>query len=93
VKSIIEQREQCYICGTVLSLEKHHIFYGTANRRKSEQYGLTVLLCPEHHRGTFGVHGACGHELDKRLKMLGQRQFERIYSRDKFMQEFGKNYL
>lgn len=24
-------------------MEEHHIFGGTANRRKSERYGLTVL--------------------------------------------------
>ena len=28
-----------------------------------------------------------------RMKQAGQRRFEELYGHDKFMQEFGKNYL
>lgn len=30
-------------------LQEHHAMGGTANRKKSEEYGLKVYLCPPHH--------------------------------------------
>ena len=50
-KSIIDRdmKNQCFICGKTGYTERHHI-YGSANRKYSEQYGLTVYLCPECHR-------------------------------------------
>jgi hypothetical protein len=44
----------------------------------------------EHHRGTNGVHGKNGHELDIRLKQLGQEVFN---NDPKFIKIFGRNYL
>lgn len=51
------KRDGCYICGYGGYTEEHHIFGGTANRSRSERYGLKVQLCVEHHRGTNGAHG------------------------------------
>lgn len=50
-KSIInrDMKGQCFICQKRGYTERHHI-YGNANRKYSEQYGLTVYLCPECHR-------------------------------------------
>jgi hypothetical protein len=47
MKSIIkgDSEDRCYICGRAEWIERHHIFNGTANRKKSEKYGLTVHLC------------------------------------------------
>lgn len=56
MKSIIQKNNECYNCGCSGILEEHHIIYGTANRRNSEQYGLKVNLCYNCHRGTYGVH-------------------------------------
>lgn len=94
MRSIMEKSkaQECYICGFNGYLEVHHIFFGTANRKKSDKYGLKVHLCHAHHRDSKeGVH--FNKELDKLLKTKGQQIFERIHSREKFMQEFGKNYL
>ena len=58
MKSIIqpEEQRQCYLCGSVRALERHHIF-GAYNRRKSEKYGLTVLLCHNcHNEPPRGAH-------------------------------------
>ena len=92
MKSIIQHERQCLICGS-WNIEEHHIFFGTAKRKLSEQYGLKVWLCPTHHRGTNGVHGKNGHILDLELKQLGQKAFEWKHSREEFMQTFGRNYL
>lgn len=82
----------CWECGAA-GTEEHHIFYGSANRKQSERYGLKVRLCCQHHRGHMkGVHGL-NKDLDRRLKEAGQQAFEETYSREAFVKIFGKNYL
>jgi hypothetical protein len=45
----------CAICG-VEPVEVHHIKEGTgASQRAADT--LVLPLCPEHHRGSSGVHG------------------------------------
>jgi hypothetical protein len=91
MKSVIQDKKECIICGS-WNVEDHHVFFGP-NRKASEKYGLKVWLCPTHHRGTAGVHGRDGHELDIELKQLGQKAFEWKYDRDIFIEIFGRNYL
>jgi len=91
-KSILQDKKQCIICHNS-NIEEHHVFFGTANRKLSEKYGLKVYLCPEHHRGTRGVHGRDGKILDTYLKELAQSKFEEKESREKFRQIFGISYL
>ena len=92
MKSILQKEKECYVCGTYGYLESHHIFYGTANRKKSERNGLKVWLCPMHHRDpASGVH--YDKMLDRKLKQIAQQAYEQKHSREEFMQEFGKNYL
>ena len=93
-KSIIEGKnaKQCFICSGTQNLERHHIFYGTSNRKNSDKYGLTVHLCQPHHRDSKeGVH--FNKDLDLELKKLAQKRFEEKYGHEKFMAIFGKNYL
>lgn len=93
-RSVIERKnaQECYICNISGYLEEHHIFFGTAYRKKSEHYGLKVHLCYNHHRDPVsGVH--FNKELDLMLKKRAQEVFEKSHSREEFMREFGKNYL
>lgn len=70
----------------------HHVFFGTANRAKSEKYKLVVPLCYEHHLGTYSPHR--NRDFDLKLKRMAQEYFEENYgSRDDFRNEFGKSYL
>lgn len=84
---------RCYFCHSIQDLQEHHIFYGTANRKISDKYGLTVYLCIYHHT----VSQKCVHnnrEIDMQLKKDGQQYFEKyIGTRSQFIKEFGKNYL
>lgn len=94
-RSIMEPKgcKNCFACNSAGYTEEHHIFHGSANRRKSEIWGLKVRLCYRHHRDPhLGVHGE-NTELDKSLKAAGQQEFEARYSREMFMEEFGRNYL
>ena len=81
---------QCLICGRPYP-EWHHCMYGVANRKLADQYGLIVPLCVEHHRGKTGVHQC--RALDLGIKQLAQSKFEEQYSREKWMELFGRNYL
>ena len=91
-KSIItEDTEHCFICGAPYP-ETHHIIYGWANRKLSDQYGLTVPLCARHHRGTDGVHQ--NRLLDLQLKEMAQERFEaEIGNRNVFRNIFGRSYI
>lgn len=87
----------CWLCGRNGAndpLDVHHIF-GGALRSKSEQYGLTVLLCHKrcHIFGPDAAHSSA--ETQRALKKFGQRfAMDRYgWDIDDWRAEFGKNYL
>lgn len=89
--SIIQKDEtRCFICGRVTGLERHHVL-GGPNRKWSEKYRLTVMLCHDHHTGPHGAQ--YDRKVGDPLKRLAQIAFEARYSHDKWMEVFGKNYL
>lgn len=92
--SLIQQDKECYICHTTRGLHKHHIFYGIANRSKSEADGCYCYLCYLHHNGsTYGVH--FNRELDLRLKRECERAYLSVHNAtvEDFIKRYGKNYL
>jgi hypothetical protein len=92
MQSVIQDEKECYVCKTTLNLHDHHIFFGTANRKQSEKYGMKVWLCQEHHTGSTGVH--FNKPLDLHLKKLAQEHFEgKIGTRECCRRVFGKSYL
>lgn len=92
VKSNLQDEEICIVCGSPYT-ERHHVFHGSY-RANAEKYGMTVYLCPEHHRGAGGVHGRDGHALDIHLKKYAQQYFEaNLGTREAFRELFGKSYL
>lgn len=93
MKSIIQDKKECYVCGATYRLHSHHVYFGNPLRKISEKYGMKVYLCWEHHEGTNGVHGKNGHELDMKLKREGQVVFDKIYPDKKFIEVFKRNYL
>lgn len=89
--TVQEKRGKCFICGKTCT-EEHHIFFGSANRKISDELGLVCDLCPSHHRlGIYSVHRNA--EMNKALQAYGQACFEMVYSKDEFMKLFGKNYI
>lgn len=71
-----------------------NVFFGK-NRQKSDEDGLVVWLCYEHHEGTQGVHGRDGHELDVKLKQLAEKQWCWYYNKTTkdFIKRYGRNYI
>lgn len=96
MNSIITGNEKgkCFICGRHMPTESHHIFFGTANRKLSDKYGLKVDLCHEcHNEPPNGVHFS--NIQCRFLQKIAQSEAMRYYgwSKDEFMQIFGRNYL
>lgn len=92
--SIIQTNKKCIECGSVFNLHLHHVFFGK-NRKNSDDDGLVVWLCYEHHEGTNGVHGKNGHELDIKLKRIAESVWCDYYGKTKqdFLDRYHKNYL
>ena len=92
MKSVLQSEKECFVCQK-RQVHEHHIFPGTANRKKSEQYGYKVYLCPKHHNmSDEGVH--FNKPLDLALKAMAQAHFEKNHgSRTDFIKEFGKSWL
>lgn len=93
MKSIIQNKKECYLCKTTVSLNEHHIFFGTANRKLSEKDGLKVFLCLEHHKGQAGVHN--NRDLDVFFKQIAQKRWEEFYEKteEEFIKRYGKSFL
>ena len=92
ISSIVTtEYHKCFICGSERNIENHHVFFGVANRKLSDKYGLTVPLCSYCHRGQNGVHKG-NYQLDLYIKRYAQMQFEKEYSYEEFMELFGRNY-
>ena len=97
--SILQQKDgRCFLCMLLdqhsiywPGIEQHHVF-GGANRTASEEEGLTVYLCPNHHReGKRAVHR--DRETDLIVKRYAQAAWERNHTREEFRGKFGKSYL
>ena len=98
-RSILHEKNgTCYLCMLLdgnhkkhLLLDEHHIF-GGPNRMHSEETGLKVWLCLDHHTmGNLAVH-RCSDTM-RLMHRIGQREFEKTYSRHQFIEIFGKSYL
>ena len=94
-RSLIQNVKQCYVCSEARTLEKHHVFFGTANRSKAEEDGCWVWLCPTHHRSERGVHGAYGGKLKLAIQRKTQLEWQTAYGKDEtdFIKRYGRNYL
>ena len=91
------EKGMCYVCSELFDdfrikeTEEHHIVFGTAQRKLSDRYGLTVHLCYDHHR--FGKEAVHRNVItDRWLKERGQRAFETEYPELSFREIFGINF-
>lgn len=68
----------CPICGTVAT-ELHHIVFKSQVKQLENCKLNHIYLCANCYRGTKGVHGKNGHELDKKLKLQFQNKLEILF--------------
>lgn len=85
--------EHCIICGKS-PVNKHEIFGGSANRKKSMEYGLVIPLCTCEHHDQVNCRGI---HFDKKLRdewhIKGQAMFTKTYPNLNFKDIFGRNYI
>ena len=93
---ITDFNELCVICNAKAT-EVHHLIFGTANRRLSDQDGLTAPLCRKHHEA---IHR--NKELQVLSEIIGQLAYEKskvaegmleAEARVDFTERYGRSYL
>lgn len=77
--------KECYICGRWYGEEHHRVFRSECKPLEKCEKNL-VYLCHEHHRGTYGVHGKYGDNLNQSLKLEFQNWLEMQFLKDTFTQ-------
>ena len=93
MKSIFqESTDYCPVCFQKITEgtgQWHHIFNGTANRKKSEEDGLKIYVHPQCHAE---IHEKQGLDLD--FKRRGQKVWCEHYDKpeSEFIKRYGKNY-
>jgi len=76
----------CYFCQRPAT-DIHHIFQG-AYKRKSEEYNFLASLCRECHDRVHREKAPRIH-----LRQLCQAEYEKVFTREDFINEFGRSYL
>lgn len=97
MESILQKdRGRCFLCHQNENgdhLDKHHVFFGP-NRKKSEQYGLTVYL--HHSRCHIFERSAVHADAEKchQLQAYAQEKAMERYgwTTEDFIRIFGRNY-
>ena len=91
--SIMQSEEECFVTKAQgIKLDRHEIYFGTANRKISKENGFWVWLTPAlHNMSSIGVH--FNREFDLQLKTACQRKFEEIHTREEFRKLIGKSFL
>lgn len=77
-----ELMKKCRVCGRSSGVELHHIVKRSQCRAMIKAPINHVCLCPEHHRGTKGVHGREGHALDIQLKLALQKELFKLFNKE-----------
>ncbi len=91
MKSILQDKKECYITGRTDRLHLHHIYFG-ANRKISDKNGFTIWLIPElHNMSNQGIH--FNRDFDLAIKRDCQRKYEENHTREEFIKLIGKSYL
>lgn len=92
-----DEYRKCFLCKRTETacnrLEVHHIFQN-ANRNKSDEYGLTVLLCADCHRLKPWAAHQSGKTMDY-LHKYGQNLAQEKYgwTVEQFREIFGASYI
>ena len=82
------------MCKLQVTLELHHVFFGTANRKKSDEDGCVVWLCHYHHTGSKNsVH--FNIKVDREVKREVEVIWLNYYNKtvEDFIKRYGRNYL
>jgi hypothetical protein len=83
----------CEVCGNEVAVIQHEKVYGTGRRKICLKYDCCcVLICARCHQAAHGLIDI-GYDINKKLRVEAQQEFEEKYSHELWMKEFGVNYL
>lgn len=84
---LTDNMQICYICNKARKDDLHEIFEGS-NRQNSMRYGLVIPIC----RGCHDLW-EIDMQLKKRVREEAKQKFYKLYSKEKFLEVFGKFYI
>jgi len=79
---------QCERCGRITAMHFHHMLMGSKHRLLADEDGLIIRLCPACHEAAHK-----DKELQKTIKQMAQKKYEKKHSREEWMKRYGRNYL
>lgn len=86
--SILQKnRTECFLCNRELKRLDQHEAFGGSNRPKSMEFGLVYYLCRKCHKKADE-----DAVVRKYLHDFAKKKFNKKYSKEKFLEEFKKNY-
>lgn len=93
--SIILNEDCCIRCGKTQNLHVHHVFYGTANRKCSDEDGCVIKLCSTCHSAVHNPRNEVDREFAEAIKKIVQKIWMDTYkkSTEDFIKRYGKSYL
>lgn len=83
---VTKDMEHCIICGKPGVW--HHLIPGTANRKKCDEDGLIIPLCPEHHNmSDMSVH--FNKEMMAMSRIIAELAYEKEVYREAYTKQVG----
>ncbi len=84
---LTDNMQICYICNKARKDDLHEIFEGS-NRQTSMKWGLVIPIC----RGCHDLW-EIDMQIKKKVREEAKQKFYKLYSKEKFLEVFGKYYI
>ena len=84
---LTDNMQICYICNKARKDDLHEVFEGS-NRQTSMKWGLVIPICRKCH-GEWKIN----KEIKEAVRKEAKEKFYKLYSKEKFLEVFGKFYI
>ena len=84
---LTDSMQICYICNKARKDDLHEVFEGS-NRQTSMKWGLVIPICRKCH-GEWKIN----KEIKEAVRKEAKEKFYKLYSKEKFLEVFGKFYI
>ena len=84
---LTDNMQICYICNKARKDDLHEIFEGS-NRQTSMKWGLVIPICRKCHD-----EWKTNKEIKEAVRKEAKEKFYKLYSKEKFLEVFGKFYI
>ena len=84
---LTDNMQICYICNKARKEDLHEIFEGS-NRQTCMKWGLVIPICRKCHD-----EWKTNKEIKETVRKEAKEKFYKLYSKEKFLEVFGKFYI